>query len=92
LLKAGFQNLIINGIELVVDSHCATGAGTADIWLLNTRYLDFFLHSDAAFKMFPYASAVNQPDVKTASIIMSGNLANSNCRMHKRLYNVNTTN
>jgi hypothetical protein len=36
-------------------------------------------------------SAVDQPDVKSMSIIWQGNLVSSNCRMQARVHSVDVT-
>lgn len=74
-LKAGFQNILIEGRPLIVDSHCPTGY----LFWLNTDYIDFVTHSAANFKRKPWVEPWNQ-EVRTTRILWAGNLTGSNCR------------
>jgi len=87
MLKAGFQSVVVNGIPVVVDSHC----GSTDIWFLNTSddKLDFISHQDAAFKFEPFQKPVDA-DARTASIIHQGNLVSGACWRQARVHSVNT--
>lgn len=84
--KAGFKSIVVSGyLPIVVDSHC----GATDMYFINSKYIDLVTHQDANFKSFPFASAVDQPDVKSMSIIWQGNLVSSNCRMQAHVHTVN---
>lgn len=84
--QAGFKSIIVSGyLPIVVDAHCAS----TDMFFINSKYIDLVTHQDANFKSFPFASAVDQPDVKSMSIIWQGNLVSSNCRMQARVHSVN---
>lgn len=75
-LKAGFNNLLVNGIPVLVDSHCASGY----LHMLNEAYISLVVHKDEDFRFSPFISPTNQ-NVKVAHIFWTGNLISSNCRM-----------
>lgn len=74
-LKAGFQNILIEGRPLIVDSHCPTGY----LYWLNTDYIDFVTHSMYNFKRKPWVEPYNQ-EVRTTRVLWAGNMTCSNCR------------
>jgi len=75
-LKAGFNNLLINGIPVIVDSHCDSGY----LYLLNENYMSLCVHKDENFRFAPFRQPTNQ-NVKVAQIFWTGALTSSNCRM-----------
>jgi len=76
LADAGFQTLKFKGATVVVDSHCTSGC----MYLLNTKYLDFKVHSkrNFAFEAFRRREAT---DVMQARIFWMGQLVCTNARM-----------
>jgi hypothetical protein len=86
LAKAGFSNLLVSGVALTVDPHCSS----TDLWLLNTRFLDFIINSQYNFKFVPFRRPTNQ-DAEVAQILVAGNLSSSNCRYQHRIKNLDTT-
>jgi len=74
--KAGFTNLIVNGIPLIVDSHCPSGY----LFALNEAYLHLYCHKDENFRFAPFRQPTNQ-NAKVAQIFWTGALTSDNCRM-----------
>ena len=75
-LKAGFSNILINGIPVLVDSHC----DTYYMYLLNENYMSLCVHKDENFRFAPFRQPTNQ-NIKVAQIFWTGALTSSNCRM-----------
>ena len=73
--KAGFQNLLFNGIPVTVDSYCPAKY----MYFLNERHLWFVKHPDEYFKYVPFAYKVDQ-EVMVAKIRLAGNLVQDECR------------
>ena len=76
LADAGFQTLKFKGATCVVDSHCPAGV----MVFLNTKYLDFKVHSKRNFSFENFMKPVNQ-DARTAKIFWMGQLVCTNPRM-----------
>jgi hypothetical protein len=76
-LKAGFKNLIFNGIPVIVDSHCTSGY----LYCLNETYLGLLAHKDENFRFSGFRQPTNQ-NVKVAQIFWTGVMTSSNNRMH----------
>lgn len=74
--KAGFTNLLVNGIPVIVDSHCPSGY----LFALNESYLHLYAHKDENFRFAPFRQPTNQ-NAKVAQIFWTGMLACDNCRM-----------
>jgi hypothetical protein len=74
--KAGFTNLIVNGIPCIVDSHCPSGY----LFALNEAYLHLYAHKDENFRFAPFRQPTNQ-NAKVAQIFWTGCLTSDNCRM-----------
>lgn len=75
-LKAGFKNLIFNGIPVIVDSHCSSGY----LYTLNENYIQLAAHKDENFRFSGFRQPTNQ-NVKVAQIFWTGVMTGSNCRM-----------
>jgi len=73
--KAGFQNLLFNGVPLTVDSHCPDKY----MYFINENHLWFIKHPDEFFKYVPFAYKIDQ-EVMVAKIRLAGNLVNDECR------------
>ncbi|QDP57969.1 MAG: putative major head protein [Prokaryotic dsDNA virus sp.] len=76
LADAGFQTLRFKGATVVVDSHVPDGC----MYFLNTKYLDFKVHSKRNFSFEDFQKPVNQ-DSRVAKIFWMGNLTCTNPRM-----------
>jgi hypothetical protein len=76
-LKAGFINLIFNGIPVVVDSHVSSGY----LYTVNENYLQLLAHKDENFRFTGFRQPVNQ-NVKVAQVFWTGAMTSSNNRMH----------
>lgn len=76
-LKAGFTNIIVNGIPVIVDSHCDSGY----LYLLNEGYISIKAHKNENFRFDGFVKPVNQ-NIKTAKIYWAGAMTSSNNRMH----------
>jgi hypothetical protein len=76
LADAGFQTLRFKGATVVVDSHVPAG----QMYFLNTKYLDFKVHSKRNFAFEDFQKPVNQ-DSRVAKIFWMGQLTCTNPRM-----------
>lgn len=76
-LKAGFTNMIINGVPVIVDSHCSDYY----LYMLNENYLSLRPHKDENFRFSGFVKPTNQ-NMKVAHIFWSGVMTSSNNRMH----------
>ena len=76
LADAGFQTLRFKGATVVVDSHVPAG----QMYFLNTKYLDFKVHSKRNFAFEDFQKPVNQ-DARVAKIFWMGQLTCTNPRM-----------
>tara|TARA_Y100001963_G_scaffold157872_1_gene255487 strand:- start:4093 stop:5214 length:1122 start_codon:yes stop_codon:yes gene_type:complete len=76
LADAGFQTLKFKGATVVVDSHCPAG----HMVFLNTKYLDFKVHSKRNFSFENFMKPINQ-DARVAKIFWMGQLVCTNPRM-----------
>lgn len=76
-MKAGFTNLIFNGIPVIVDSHCDSGY----CYALNENYLKLAAHKDENFRFSGFTQPTNQ-NSKTSHIFWTGVMTSSNNRMH----------
>ena len=74
--NGGFTNILLNGIPIIVDSHCPQYY----MFLLNENYLEIVAHRDENFRFEPFIKPVNQ-NVSTAKVYWAGNLTCSNARM-----------
>ncbi len=81
LADAGFQALRFKGANVVVDSHVPAG----HMYFLNTKYLDFKVHSKRDFSFEGFQKPVNQ-DAQVAKIFWMGNLTCTNSRMQGVLH------
>ena len=77
--KGGFQNLMFNGIPLVVDSHCPT----SHLFFINEKHLWLCYHPERNFSAEPFLKPINQ-QVKTSRILWMGALGSSNNRLHAK--------
>jgi len=76
LADAGFSTLKFKGADIVADSHCPAGV----MLFLNTKYLDFKVHSKRNFSFQDFQKPINQ-DARTAKIFWMGQLVCTNPRM-----------
>ena len=76
LADAGFSTLKFKGADVVTDSHCPSGV----MLFLNTKYLDFKVHSKRNFSFQDFQKPINQ-DARTAKIFWMGQLVCTNPRM-----------
>lgn len=79
--QAGYTSLGVSGVEVVVDSHCPAGY----MYILNTKFIHFYSHSGTKWKYVPFATPVNQPQVRSAFILWAGNMTCDNCRFQSAL-------
>lgn len=86
LVDAGFQALRFKGATVVVDSHVPDG----HMYFLNTKYLDFKVHSKRNFSFEAFQKPVNQ-DARIAKIFWMGQLVCTNPRMQGCIYGLPTS-
>ncbi len=86
LVDAGFDNLLFGGAPVVADNKQSAGVVDA----LNLEYLDILTHQSYNFTKPVWASPIDQPDVRSASIRWSGQLICRNRKAHARHTNLTT--
>lgn len=79
--RAGYTSLAVSGVEVVVDSHCPAGY----MYILNTEFLHFYSHSQYRWKFVPFATPVNQPQLRSSFMLWAGNMTCDNCRFQTAL-------
>lgn len=82
---AGFQFLMFNQRPLFWDAHCPGTPATGDnhMFMLNSRWLYFYVHKDANMLVEDIATPASQV-VKIQRIIFASNLVTDNRRMHSK--------
>jgi hypothetical protein len=75
-VKAGFTNILWNGLPIIVDSHCPSGY----LFMLNEKYISLKYQKDRNFSLTNFQTPVNQ-DARYAHVFWMGALTGSNCRM-----------
>lgn len=81
--KGGFQNLLFNGTEFIVDNH----SPASNLFMLNEDYLCFKVHKDENFRFEPFIKPTNQ-NVSTAKIYWAGVLGCNNPRLQGKFSNL----
>lgn len=81
----GFESVAFRGAEVLFDAD----APSAEMYFLNSKYLQFVKHRDAWLKMLPFARPVNQ-DAKTALVISMGELVTDVRRAHGVIESITT--
>jgi len=75
--KAGFQSIMYNGMEVVMDAHVSDADTTTEasnrIYMLNTDFVDLVTHKDENMRFEPFAKPVNQA-VSVAYTMWAGEL------------------
>ena len=82
---AGIEKLLFKGSEVQWDAYCTSGM----VYVLNSKYLFMFVHSDANFAMADggFQKPINQ-DALVTQILFQGNLATNNRRKLGKLAGV----
>jgi hypothetical protein len=75
--KAGFQNLMFNGIPVIADNKAPTGY----MYFLNEDFLHLYVHKDENMRFEPFVKPINQ-NIRVAKIYWAGALGSSNNRLH----------
>jgi hypothetical protein len=75
-IKAGFLNILWNGVPVIVDSHVSSGY----LYMINERYVMLKHHKDRNFVLTPFQQPTNE-DASYAHVRWAGMLAGNNCRM-----------
>ena len=75
-IKAGFLNILWNGIPVIVDSHVDSGY----MYMINEKYVFLKHHKDRNFVLTPFQKPVNE-DSSYAHVFWAGMLCGNNCRM-----------
>ena len=76
--KAGFSNLVFEGMTIAADDYVPSGYGFA----VNSKYVGFAVHKDGYYKRDPWRK-LDGPQGKTMKILWDGNIICSNRRAHK---------
>jgi len=72
---AGFENLKFKGAVIMFDEYCTT----AYMYFLNSRYLNWTVHSACDFLNTPFIRPENY-DARVSQVLVMGNLVVSNCK------------
>lgn len=75
-IKAGFNNILWNGVPFIVDSHVDNGY----MYMVNENYVNLKAHKDRDFKLTPFQQPTNE-DASYAHVFWAGFLTGNNCRM-----------
>lgn len=77
--KAGFTNLVFEGMILAADDYCTSGY----LYVLNSKYIGFAIHTGGYFVRENWANlSSNGPAGKTMKIYWDGNFVVSNRKAH----------
>jgi len=77
--KAGFTNLVFEGMILAADDYCPSG----DLFVLNSNHIGFAIHKDGYFARDPWGNlTVTGVPAKSMKIFWDGNLVCSNRKAH----------
>jgi hypothetical protein len=77
--KAGFTNLVFEGMLVAADDYCPSG----DFFALNSNHIGFAVHKDGYFAREPWGNlTVTGTPAKSMKIYWDGNLINSNRKAH----------
>lgn len=81
----GVEKLVFKGAAVDWDDYCTSG----DAYVLNSKHLHFFVHSDANFAMAEggFQKPINQ-DALVTQILFMGNLATDNRRKQGKLQGI----
>jgi len=77
---AGFQNVMFQGLPVIVDSHCPSD----HLFFLNENYLTLWYHPRDNFRFEPFVRPTDQA-VACAKVFWAGQMTCSNCRMQSKL-------
>ena len=83
IAKAGFDNIVVNGKTILVDSHC----GDTDGWVFNSNYISMVYGKGRNFAMGEWQKPTNQ-DARISRILWAGQLINESCRRYARIENI----
>lgn len=74
--KAGFENVMVSGVPMIVDSHMPA----AGLYAINENYMKLCYSPEDNFKLYPFQMPINQRVLK-ASLGWSGAVVYSNLRL-----------
>ena len=77
LAQAGFENLLFNGMPLLVDSHIPTTGSEGNMFFLNEDYIQIVTATRADFHLQDFQTPTNQ-DAMTALLLWAGQLVFGN--------------
>ena len=81
--KAGFDNLLFNGVPVVIDSHCTAGY----MYFINERHTYMIVHPDENWKFVPFAEKVDQ-EVAIAKLKIACQMVSDECRKSGVIYSL----
>jgi len=90
LAPVSFQNLVYKGRPVVVDSHITTPNSLSQIYFLNERTIDLYVHKDCDFFLRPFREPFNQ-FVIASQIMWRGQLVGNQPRLNGRLIDIDPT-
>lgn len=81
---AGFQNLLVSGVPMLVDPNTPSSSSTSQtLYAVNENYITLYVHKEWNFEMTPWTRPADQwADI--AHFIWMGQLTTNNRRMHAR--------
>lgn len=78
-VKAGFQNIVFEGMIIAADDYCPAG----HFFALNSKHIGYAIHANGFFKRHPWASLIeNGLFAKSMKIFWHGNIVCNNRRAH----------
>lgn len=77
LAQAGFENLLFNGMPILVDSHIPTTGTYGKLFFFNEDYITMIVATRAQFKIEDFQTPVNQ-DAMTSKLLWAGNVVCAN--------------
>lgn len=75
-IKAGFLNILWNGVPVIVDSHVDAGY----LYMVNEKYVGMKYHKDRNFSLTTFQKPVNE-DASYSHVYWAGMMYGNNCRM-----------
>jgi len=83
LAGVGFRNILLDDVPMVWSANIAID----DLWMLNTKYIKFYIGKGRNFIMTPFQRPVNQ-DSKSAQVLLIGATGLSNRALQGRIVNL----
>ena len=80
LAQSGFENILFNGVPLLVDSHIPTSGSDGNLFFLNEDYIQLIVASQVDFKLEDFQTPVDQ-DAMVAKLLWAGDIVFNNTQL-----------